>query len=242
MSWTKVQTLESDTVSGSATSWPISFAGAVGSGNLVVGQVLLYAGGTLTSITDDKSNTYTVLDSNSNIANQSSNGYNFVLGNITNAPTTLTFHITGGLGFYMAVMEEFSSSNGATAANPVDVHSLKNDTTGVQPPATVTSNSVTTTQAGDLIWGAIITPWNTITTQSGFTASYNGNGTNALFFMALEYETQGGAGAITAAFNFTGSSGSFQTYGLYIVALKEPAALSQVPYSAWPLLAPLLSQ
>lgn len=224
MTWAHVQSKEIDTESGGATSSTLTFSSAVGSGNLVVGMFFTLLSGTLTSVTDNKGNSYTVVDSLNAGGGFSSGsiGYTFVGGNLTGGPTVLTFTISGGSGVYYAFADEFSNSGGATPSSPVDVHAVSNP--AYTSPTTVTSSSITTTISGDLIWSLayVSTVTSTLTAGTGYTQTFAGDGANALVYLCAEYQTQASSGAITSTFGVGGTTSS--SAGIFIMALKAPSA------------------
>jgi len=90
-----------------------SFSSTILSGDIVTGSVLLNSGFTLNTVIDDKSNGYTVFDSNDNgtiyTAAFRSNTF------LTNGPKTLTFTASGASSNYFVIMDEFQPPTGAIA-------------------------------------------------------------------------------------------------------------------------------
>ncbi len=109
--WTFIQGVVN--TAGGVTTVNESFASIIVSGDIVLGAVLLDAGFTLTSVTDDKSNAYTVFDPHDDgtlytVAFRS-NGF------LTNGPKILTFNFSGASGNQWMVQDEFQPFTGATA-------------------------------------------------------------------------------------------------------------------------------
>lgn len=218
MSWTHIQVKEADTQAGSATSFAITFTvtGAVGSGNCVVGYFIdALSSATVTSITDNQSNTYNIIDNSTTL------GTTFLLGNITNGPTTITVHMTGGSGFYILLVDEYHNTSGATISNPIDGHALANSTGTA--PTTLTSSSITTANSGDLIWSTGFTnnP-KTLTLGSGFTQTFSASTIGGLGWDLLEFEVQSTAGAMTSTMGVTGTGAATAIMG--ILGIQAPAS------------------
>ena len=95
---------------GTVNNIPVTLDATVGSGNCIIG-VLSYFSGTeadLTSITDDKSNTYTIV----NIGNASSHCLTlFYLKNITNAPITITANLGAARDYRGITVREISGAD-----------------------------------------------------------------------------------------------------------------------------------
>lgn len=187
------------------SSFSVAFSSTVGSGNLVVGA-LTYAnnlGDKLTSVTDDKGNSYTIV---SKIFDSVNSQYNaiFYLGNVTNAPKTITANYSASTQNWVRItLAEFS---GVVTTSPLDV-----TTSQMSPGSTSTdglsSGSVTTTAAGDLIYGAFFDNQGAATVLSsgtGFTTLDNSNTANLP--CAHEFLVQGSAGVQAATFTESASS------------------------------------
>src|SRR4051812_23306988 len=93
---------------------------AVWVGKFIVGIFFHDVGGaTLTSITENKGNNYTISD----VVSDSPNGHgaqSFFLGNITNGPSVLTATFSGTTNFITIVWNEYSGV--AALADPRDGH------------------------------------------------------------------------------------------------------------------------
>ncbi len=136
-----------------AVGTSLAASGAVvGSGNTVIGSFSIDSsgGGDIVSVTDDKGNTYTVVDNVNDAANVQ-RFCSFVLGNIANGPSTITAGSTSK-SFRTVTWEEISGV--AALSDPRDGHGGQLQTAPGTSSNGVTSGSVTTTVNGDLIWGA----------------------------------------------------------------------------------------
>src|SRR5258706_5258194 len=109
--WTRIQGVVN--TAGGVTSVGEAFSSTVANGDIVVGGVLLDTGFTLTSVTDDQSNAYTVFDSHDDgvlytVAFRS-NSF------LTNGPKIITYHFSGATGNQWMVQDEFQPPTGAIA-------------------------------------------------------------------------------------------------------------------------------
>lgn len=187
--WTHVQDAQ---IQSSGTSISTSFPVTVTSGNLVVGfffYTSTSSSNQVTSIADDKTNNYTVVQFVTGNPTQVYNGVTFWLGNITNAPKTITLTLGASTSNGWLTFGEFSPSTGTLA---VDGFTGQYSTTN--PPS---AGSITTTKNGDLIFTGIGVN-GAIGVGTGFTAfTSNSGGLNA------EYQTQTSAGSIAGAWTGT---------------------------------------
>lgn len=210
-------------VQGNSASANAVTLSAVGSGGTVLGAYCFDATiGTFTTITDNQGNTYTVT---SNILDTTNNQRTifFALGNITNAPTTITINGAGTNIFQEMVVDEFSG--GDTATNNRDGATGQFQATPGTGTDAITSGAIVTTQGGDLIWGAMSRQADATlpSVGTGFTA---GTGATAAgYAMRSEFLTQGSAGSIAATFTQASASPTVTA----VVAIKAPAAAA-VPY------------
>jgi len=149
---TYVQTT-SGNIGGCTTCALTAFSGAVGVGNAVVG-VLFWNNSTpqnVTSVTDDKGNTYT-LGPQLTDAPHTFRGQTFWRGNITNGPTTITATFSGPNGGFLAKADEYSGA--AALTDPSDGNTGQLQAGPAIGADTITSGNITTTTTNDLIWGA----------------------------------------------------------------------------------------
>jgi len=156
---THVQTI-GNTVGTCGTTCAIAtFGSAVGSGNVVLGEILWNDQGTssitVSSIVDDKGNSYVlgtkVHDSAAtNLAAQS-----FWRGNVTGGPTTFTITFSAaGVTAVLAKVDEYSGAIPVTDPSDGNTGQLQ-----APPPGTtdgVTSGNITTTGTNDLIWSGTV--------------------------------------------------------------------------------------
>src|SRR5262252_2344343 len=114
MAWTHAQS--AGEITGSGTSANVSFGVAVGSGDVVCGLFITASGsgGTPSSVTDDKSNSYTIVDSI--IAGPSGlSSWSFWGGPFTNGPTTITVTMSVTQALLWILIDEFSPGGSGTA-------------------------------------------------------------------------------------------------------------------------------
>lgn len=198
MAWAHVQGFSSTTASGAGTSFSFAFSGTVTSGNMVAGRIEWPTGvpSDLTSVTDDKGNTYSLAAPGNDGTNWAVRG--FWLANITNTPKTLTATFANTQTGSQVTMTADEYSGGGTAA------AIDKAVTNVQTnPGTsanaVTSGSVTTANAGELIYGVSGSSLHTspvYSAGSGFTIREQDSSKNP----GSEDQVQASAGAIAATF------------------------------------------
>ncbi|HEY6019541.1 MAG TPA: hypothetical protein VIY48_06460 [Candidatus Paceibacterota bacterium] len=191
---------------------------AVGSANCIAGIVTCWdvSGDALTSITDDKGNSYTVLDKIDDTNGQYN--YSFVLGNITNGPATVTANFNTSVQFRGIIWDEYSGI--AALANPTDGHGV--NLQSFPAPSTtdgIVSPSITTTANGDLIYGGTVNAFNA--TQAAAGTGYTLREQAGTAPMSSEDKVQTTAGSVTATFTESSSPGSQSTF---IIALKALGA------------------
>lgn len=216
---------------GGTTSFTLTFASAISSAGAVEGSVSYEDTVTLSSIVDDKSNTYTALDTIDDVSN-GQKAASFVLGNITNAPKTLTFNFSSAVSFGWARAAEYSSI--LASANPVDQHAgaLKgafsnaaNNAAGVAITTTVNGCTICADLHDTAGSGVASIGWSAGT---GFTIRTN-QGVGAFFnSMAAEDAVQTTAGSITPT--FTASNGG-TAYITFTIALKPASGSPSVNLS-----------
>src|SRR5215467_2175866 len=184
MTWSHVQFGQANNFS-TVTSQPITIS-AVGSGNIVTGTVEVFSGSTLSSVTDDKSNSYTV------VPNDLGNGYYafYSTGLITNGPTTITANFTSSPGVFLTVDEWAPPAS--TTAIALDGHVY--DASFVASPTDITGTAITTASSGDLVLS--YSESNASIAGAGWTATSGGTS-----FIVSEFQVQSAAGSIAAAWN-----------------------------------------
>lgn len=181
---------------------------AVGVGNAVVGMIVWQGSIAPTSITDDKGNSYTVLDS----ASGSYSTITFWCSNITNGPTVITATWAASTLYPQIVASEYSN------VKSLDGHSMQAFpfSPGGGTDA-LTSGSFTTTKNGDLIWGMSFNPSDAAATivGTGFTQRVVDPGD---WCVVGEDKTQASAGSVAATFT---AGVSTHSYGIAGIALAN---------------------
>src|SRR5258706_8852852 len=109
--WTRIQGVVN--TAGGVTSVGEAFSSTVANGDIVVGAVLLDHGFTLTSVTDDKSNVYSVFEPHDDGALYTVAFRSNVF--LPNGPKILTYNFSGATGNQWMVQDEFQPPTGATA-------------------------------------------------------------------------------------------------------------------------------
>lgn len=187
-----------------ASAPALSFSNPVGNGNCVLGMITYDSTATLTSVTDDKSNTYHISDTATNGTDTVSTGQ-FYLANITNAPQTITCNLSGGANCSV-IIDEFSGVQNLT--DPRDGHSIRASGTS---NASAVTNATTTTVNGDLIYAAaastaagsahITGAAGTGTILENYTA-----GSQPPYSVASQWQIQSTAGSITPSYTCSATS------------------------------------
>ncbi|HMH95641.1 MAG TPA: hypothetical protein VK577_03560 [Bradyrhizobium sp.] len=224
---------------GSGASLGVTLGAAVGSGNSVCGWVSWGQNGTtnLSSVTDDKGNTYTISDRLADAVNAQA-GAMFFLGNITNAPTVITANFSPSQSFLQIGADEYSGVLAAT--NSSDGHHVA---AAVQTGSTATdflsSGNFTTAVNGDLIYGVTIDTSNATLASTG--TGYTQRQTNInQVDTTSEDKVQSTAGSVAATFTTSNAGSRYITFAVAI----QPAAAggTPTPYNPWRQLAPILAQ
>lgn len=184
----------------SSTTVAVTLAAPVTSGGLVCVAVGSGTTATTCSVTDDKGNTYTV--ANTNVG--SFNWLSFWAAGVTNAPQTITATWGEAHSFSTILVTEFSN---VLASSPIDGASVNAGQSGVNTTDGITSNAITTTASGDLIWGACVNLAGNSTLVKS--AAFTQDQTQASNFNS-EYLIQGSAGSIAATWTGT-TSDSFSS-------------------------------
>lgn len=196
---------------------PVTLGATVTSGNFICGIVTWdNIGGTptLTSVTDDKSNTYNISSTLSDAPNGQGSAI-FWLGNITNGPITITANLSGSAGGSRCIIAtEFSG--GFAAADPKDLAPVGQfQTTPGTTTDAVTSGSMTTLTSGDMIYGASCNTSGATNATAGSSFTLLTDQTSAVVFMNAETLTQAAAGAVAATFT-QGTNNNRATFALAI--------------------------
>jgi hypothetical protein len=148
----RVQGTSFENTATTANVYSQSFSAPIGSGQCVVGY-FQYDGtsNTLTSITDDKGNSYTVKDTTIDVSNNAV-GHSFILGNISNGPITINFNFSTSHASIWGCIDEFSGV--LARSDPSEAHSATTPTS-VGAANTWTANTITPISNGDLVWSAV---------------------------------------------------------------------------------------
>lgn len=202
------------------TTLAVTLSGTVGVGNHVCGffEGVTSGGGTLVSILDDKSNSYTVSDTQVD-GNGVSTIYSFYLLNIANAPITITVTIAAASSFLNLVVDEFSG--------PIDsggvLHSVNSQLAVGTGTDAVTSGSVTVATAASLAFGMTCSGGaGHVSPGTGFTAGQvNETAGNAWNYS--EYILNRGTGAVAGT--FTGPSSQDYQTALLVFGPPSPVLL-----------------
>lgn len=211
--------LDSNCAASTVSSFSITLPGTVTSGNTIVGVVALEntdSQGTLTSVTDDKSNTYTLVVSGNSGGHTVSLIF-FWLKNITNGPITLTANFSPSTEFIRMQVAEFS---GITSTSATDGSAYQAINTGAGTDV-VTSGSFVTVTSGDLVFSGTAqtsgASFNTLSTGTGYTVLYNTTSTDTTCTLASEYRIQGAAGSIAGTFSFGSGISAIYDVGAFAV-------------------------
>ncbi len=211
----------------SVSSVTATFGSSVAVGHLIMATAAWGdsggVGGTLTC-SDDKGNSYTTLDTRYDSTNHMSFGTCYAVSASNTTPTvTESNSVTGN--FHRLIIHDYS---GTATSSPIDVHAISAVTAGSTGTDAITSGSVTTTQAGDLIFGGVYEDTNltSITPGTGFT---NRVTLGSADLMNSEDKIQSGAGSVAATWTFSNN----QTYMAAIVAIKAaPVSLTDTYQNA----------
>lgn len=200
----------------SGTTNPLAFTGAVSSGGCVTVYIAYDSTATISTVLDDKSNSYAVKSTITETPDAIKISQ-AVLGNITNGPTTITVTFTGTVANTAVSIAEWAGIS--AIADPTDVTGGQMAASSANP----TSGNVTTTVDGDLVTGfAVNGSTNVIyTVGSGFTA---GQSTGTFFTstssLAWEWLIQTTHGAIAG----TWVDATATNYAANVLTLKAAAA------------------
>jgi hypothetical protein len=237
MAWAFVRSsISPDGTTATATTVALTVT-AVGNNNLIVGIVEngLNTPATCTGVSDDKGNTYTLIDAKSNSTDGAA-AVVFYKEGITNAPTVITATFSAAVWFRRMAVSEYS---GIATSSAIDGH------TGAlrQPPGAagannILSGSITTTVGGDLIWGGCFdnpgTPlaYTTGTSPIAFTQRLNSSGGSIVEATVIEDTLQAAAGTVQATFG----QGVVANCMAWVAAFKDAAGGAVAAPSPTPIL------
>ena len=151
-----------------------------------------------TNVTSSCSGSFTKVDSANN-AVLNTTGSDWYGPATSTGSCTVTATFSGSPSRSSLLITEIS---GVTATNPLDAHSAMNQDQPTLAANAITSGTSTTTQAGDYIWGATVSPndsYGTVSAGTGFTLSQ----ALASGETVGEYEIQSAAGPVSATFTDT---------------------------------------
>lgn len=195
-----------------ATTVAVTLTNTVGVGNSLFGGFSWdTSGGATVSITDDKSNVYTILD----LENDTSEGQeqkSFYCLNILNSPKTITVTFSVSSSYRALIVDEFSG------ISALDVHTSNLQTSVATTANAITTGNETPTANGDLIYGVQFCTSDSITPSvgSGFTAGTTLSGSGDQLGSS-EYLVQSSAASIAATWT-AGVSG--QNWASFLMAFK----------------------
>lgn len=207
---------------------------AVTSGNAVVGFVSWGSDTTsiLTSVTDDKGNTYTIVQRAGSTNSGTQSFASFYLLNITNAPTIITANFSSSQTYRTIIVHEVSglSALDQSAINvPASLPGTGTDA--------LTSGSVTTTANGEYIVAGVYNPDTDrnlpmYAAGTGYTKREEvGSGTSDFENMASEDQIQATAGSIAGTF----TDATFnEYYGVALMTFKTAGSNTSITSPALP--------
>ncbi|MGC1830772.1 MAG: MBG domain-containing protein, partial [Candidatus Acidiferrales bacterium] len=180
-----------------AGSLSATFTGNVVSGDMIAVMTSATGAGA-TNVTSSCSGSFTKVDSaNNGVLNTTGSDWYAPATSTGSCKVTATF--SGSPSRSSLLITEIS---GVTATNPLDAHSAMNQDQPTLAANAITSGTSTTTQAGDYIWGATVSPndsYGTVSAGTGFTLSQ----ALASGETVGEYEIQSAAGPVSATFTDT---------------------------------------
>lgn len=186
MPWSHSQFVQGNSFS-AATTQNITVT-AVPSGGVVTG-VTQIGTATTVSVTDNKSNAYTVVTGNTTDFSFYSNGP------ISNGPTQIQLTFGASTSSQITSVDVWNTPSGTTI---ISADGNKFNTGFNASAASATGTSFTTTNSGDLV----VSYCNSNTSTSGAGWTFSGSGTG---FWQSEFQIQSSAGAINGLWTATGS-------------------------------------
>jgi hypothetical protein len=199
----------------SGTTNALAFTTAVSSGGCVIVYIVYDDTATISSIVDDKGNSYAVKNTIDD-ATDNMQVSQAVLGNITNGPTTITATFTGTIFNSAVSIAEWAGVS--AVADPSDVFGGQ----AVNAATSLTSGNVTTTVDGDLISGLIVGASSNaaLVIGSGFTDGQNSaTYQTSTAYIDWEWEIQATHGAVAA----TWTRSTATNYAASVLAIKAAA-------------------
>jgi len=203
-----VQTV-ANAASGSSSSLSLAFPKSTVAGDLILVAFDFNTNATPSSVTDSQGNLFTQVG-NQLTSPGGSRSRVYYAKNIKGGPDTVTINLSANSGWIELYLTEYS---GVDRTNPIDAQAGASGNAGA-----VSSGNVTTTVAGDMIYGYCVGD-STCTVGSGSTARsiFNNN--------LIEDRTAGNPGSYAA----TGTANNGWT--MQMVALKPTSSLDATPPS-----------
>jgi hypothetical protein len=212
---------KSSAAAATSTTIAATFSATVGSGNLVCGLVVWGSDTITVTVSDDKSNSYTVVRTVTDTGNK--RAASFYAKNLTNAPVTVTATFSSTVPDRSIIIHEAS---GIDTTAPLDQETGQLEF--LAPNPSPTSGSVTTTTSGQYIFGATALtnralPVPLISAGAGYTErEETGDAGGTIGNSDSETQIQSAAGSIAAIFSAT-NAGS-DNYSSFILTFKAAAA------------------
>lgn len=231
MAFTRVQGGGIDRSGSINSTASVTLGATVGNGNCICGYVSwdTSTGANLSSVTDDKGNTYNLESAATDTGNNQSMGA-FSRTNITNAPQTITATLSVGADSFSVLLDEFSGGS-TTSADERDgaAHGGQWQSSPGTAADGVTSGTFTTSVNGDLLWGGTVVPPSTQIASNGTAFSTGTQQTGPFYSGQSEYRTQATAGSGTAATFTQATNNSRLTFLISIKPLSGAAAAPFIP-------------
>ena len=196
---------------GNGTSASVSLSSPVANGDIIVGFIYMniIPLPTTITVTDDKSNIYTVVNTVQGSGNSWCSVIYWSNGILTNTPTTVTVNLSSSGPIFITADEFAPAIFNSTL-------SIDGNATGTGS-SSITTNAFNTTINEDLVYcGTFASGYSNFTVGTGFTAT---EATSANY--GTEYLIQTSAGSIMGAWNGTGGS-LFTVNALALSAIPPP--------------------
>jgi len=230
MAFAHVQPTATNTSATGVASITATFGSAVSSGSIVIGIVCFDKGvsETLTGVSDNAGNTYTIEEVDDTVNHQGV--ASFFRSNITNAPTSVTASFTNSPFSVSIIIDEYSG--GLAVADPRDGHNGNFQTAPGTGTDALVSTSITTTVNGDLIWGGSAQTGalaGTINSGTGETQRGHIAAVTNVCATTTEDKVQGTAGAVQSTFTQTAASATVT----FVIAVQPAATQNPFVQSNW---------
>lgn len=190
---------------GGASTATMTLSGAAASGSTIVGCYSWdnSTSVTITSVTDNASNTYN-LETKLLDTTDGQNFQCFSLSNINNGPTIITVHLSASVGGQSGLIEAWTGAAAVADARSTGGHGGQYQGSVGTGANAVSSGSFTPADNGCLIWGATGNTQATGATDTAGTGfaigTHNAGTTGSTASLTTEFQTQGTAASIAATF------------------------------------------